>query len=395
MYSLFTHNDLDGIGCGILAKLAFGDQVQVHYCSISNLNPRVESFFDKDNQKDKLIVTDLSVNEKNEEKISAFVELEGDAVLIDHHKTAEHLNQHEWAHVQVEQEEGKLASATSLFLQYLVEKHSIHFSPSLSQFVELVRQYDTWEWEKNQNLEAKRLNDLFYMFSIEEFEEKMLKKLSGHSKFCFDELETKLLDIEENRVERYIRGKKREVYQAVIHNHNAGVVHAESYHSELGNELSKEFPHLDYIAIIMTGRKKISFRTIHDHVDVSEIAGEYGGGGHKKASGCQLTPEAFNSFVDKTFHSEPLRQDAHKNRYNVKENESGSLYSNPAGESFFIFYQEGKGWGIEKKQKEISWYPTFSEAEKDLKLHHSAFLVTDEKLVSYLLGIKAKASIHK
>ncbi|MED1205012.1 DHH family phosphoesterase [Heyndrickxia acidicola] len=395
MYTLFTHNDLDGIGCGILAKLAFGEQIHVYYCSISNLNSRVEMFLEQENQENTLIVTDLSVSEKNEEKISAFVQAGGNAVLIDHHKTAEHLNRHDWAHVQTQEEEGKLASATSLFLHYLKEKHNIHFTSALFQFVELVRLYDTWEWEKNQNLEAKRLNDLFYMFSIEEFEEKMLNKLRMQGEFCFDELETKLLDIEENRVERYIRGKKREVYQALIHNYNAGVVHAESYHSELGNELSKEFPHLDYIAIIMAGRKKISFRTIHDHVDVSEIAGEYGGGGHKKASGCQLTPEAFVSFVDKTFHSEPLRQDAHKNRFNIKENESGSLYSNPSGESFFIFYQEEKGWGIEKKHKEISWYTSFYEAEKDIKLHHAAFLVTDDKFVSYLLGIKAKIGIHE
>ncbi len=26
MYHLFTHNDLDGVGAGIVAKLAFGDR---------------------------------------------------------------------------------------------------------------------------------------------------------------------------------------------------------------------------------------------------------------------------------------------------------------------------------------------------------------------------------
>ena len=35
----------------------------------------------------------------------------------------------------------------------------------------------------------------------------------------------------------------------------------------------------------MIGQKAISYRTIKDNVDVSEIAKRYGGGGHKPAAG--------------------------------------------------------------------------------------------------------------
>ncbi|AOP15284.1 Oligoribonuclease NrnB [Bacillus licheniformis] len=31
MYHLYSHNDLDGVGCGILAKVAFGERVEVRY----------------------------------------------------------------------------------------------------------------------------------------------------------------------------------------------------------------------------------------------------------------------------------------------------------------------------------------------------------------------------
>ena len=85
-------------------------------------------------------------------------------------------------------------------------------------------------------------------------------------------LRRKLLNMEEDKIERYIRRKKREIVQLKIDKYYAGIVYGESYHSELGNELGKEHPHLDYIAILNMGSKKISFRTIHDHVDVSEIA---------------------------------------------------------------------------------------------------------------------------
>ncbi|WP_252504231.1 hypothetical protein [Sporosarcina sp. Marseille-Q4943] len=72
----------------------------------------------------------------------------------------------------------------------------------------------------------------------------------------------------------------------------------------------KEYTHRDYITILNIGGKRVVFRTIHDHVDVSEVAGQYGSGGHAKASGCSLSKEAFQTFVLDTFHLEPIREDA-------------------------------------------------------------------------------------
>ena len=34
MIKLITHTDLDGIGCAILAKIAFRDNVEIEYCNI-------------------------------------------------------------------------------------------------------------------------------------------------------------------------------------------------------------------------------------------------------------------------------------------------------------------------------------------------------------------------
>lgn len=50
MYKLLSHNDLDGVGCGILARLAFKKEVKIRYNSISSLDREVESFFKHDNQ---------------------------------------------------------------------------------------------------------------------------------------------------------------------------------------------------------------------------------------------------------------------------------------------------------------------------------------------------------
>ncbi|MHA2961167.1 DHH family phosphoesterase [Priestia megaterium] len=386
MYKLLSHTDLDGVGCGVLAKLAFGDRIKIRYNSIASLNREVEWFLENEERNTHLFITDLSVNEENEKRLEEFYQTGGKVQLLDHHKTALHFNEYKWGHVVVEDNEGNLASGTSLFYEYLIENELIQTSNAVDEFVELVRQYDTWEWEKNNNQEAHRLNALFFLVSIDEFEEKMVNRLQNSDHFFFDEFEQKILDMEEDKVERYIRRKRRELVQTSIGDYLAGIVYAESYHSELGNELGKEYPHLDYIAMLNMGGKRISLRTIHDHVDVSEIAGHYGGGGHAKAAGCSLTNEAYNQFVTDTFHLDPVREDARRNRYNLKESSSGSLYETQNDDMFLVSLQNADEWIIENSKGALTHtFTSFKEAETFLKRNYAAWLVRDDIFVKYLI----------
>nr|WP_285852040.1 oligoribonuclease [Sporosarcina luteola] len=386
VYKLLSHNDLDGVGCGILAKIAFGKQVNVRYNSVSGLDREVEWFLENEDKDTFLFITDLSVSGENEKRLESFYQDGGKIQLLDHHKTALHFNDYEWGHVVVEDEEGKSTSATSLFYEYLVTHQLIEPSDAIAEFVELVRQYDTWEWEKNNNQNAQRLNALFFLLSIDEFEEKMIERLLSNDHFHFDEFEKKLLDMEEDKIERYIRRKRRGLVQMQADNLFAGVVYAESYHSELGNELGKEYPHLDYIAILNMSGKRVGFRTIHNHVDVSEVAGQFGGGGHAKASGCSMTKDAFQKFVLDTFHLEPLREDARRNRYNVKHSLFGSLYKNRMEDSFFLYPENDQAWAIKQNNIKLEQtFTSFEEAERFLKRNYEAWLVRDDAFVNYLM----------
>ncbi|WP_370875019.1 DHH family phosphoesterase [Metabacillus malikii] len=384
---LYSHNDLDGVSCGILAKYAFKEKVQVQYLSVNRVDYQVADFltavagYERDYT---LYITDVSVNRDNEAKIEAFVQKGGRIQLIDHHKTALTLNQYKWGLVTVEDDIGKKTCATSLFYHYLVEHGLIEEKPVLDEYVELVRLYDTWDWEKQQKVEAKRLNDLLYMQSIEDFEESMLERLTNHVHFTFDGFEERLLDLEEKKTERYIKRKRRELVQTNIGNLCLGIVHAESYHSELGNALGKDNPHLDCIAIMNMGSKKIGFRTIHDHIDVSDIAGKYGGGGHAKAAGCTLTKEAFKVFIDKPFQIKPLKEDAKHNQINIKG--YCALFEN-RDEDFFLVYQRKQGeWLLEKNHKLLSHTSTsFTNMEHYIKRTYQVGLAHDDKLIEYLL----------
>lgn len=389
---LLTHNDLDGVSCGILAKFAFGDKVNVHYHSVNSLDYHVEQLLSDqtDEQNFRLYITDLSVNKENEVRLKKFYKGGGQVQLIDHHKTALHFNDYEWGHVKVEESEGKLASATSLFYAFLVENNIIDSKTIIEEYVELVRQYDTWEWDRNENIQAKRLNDLLYMQSIEEFQDQILKRLSQKESFSFSDFEEKLLDMEEKKTERYIRRKKRELVQTYIGDLCVGVVHAESYHSELGNELGKEHPHLDCISILNLGNKKISFRTIHDHVDVSEVASRYGGGGHAKAAGCSITADAFKQFIEKPFPLKPLRTDAPHNSMNQKN--QCSLFENYEKDQYLLVKNSEGVWEVEKNHHLLSnQFSTYEEAERFLKRSFYVHLSKDEKLLEYLLDSYEKA----
>jgi uncharacterized protein len=386
-YYLLTHNDLDGVGCGIIAKCAFGNKVEVKYNSVSSLNFQVERFLEKGAGKGTyLLITDLSVHEQNEKGLDDYMRSGGKVKLIDHHKTALHLNQYPWAMVQVEYEDHSLASATSLFYQFLIQNGLISSSESVDEFVQLVRQYDTWEWEKHGNSKAKRLNDLFFMLSIDEFEEKMIERLRSGKSFDFDEFEERILNMEEEKIERYVRRKKRELVQTFIHDRCVGIVHAESYHSELGNELGKENPHLDYVAILNIGGKKVSLRTIHDHTDVSEIASKFGGGGHAKAAGCTMTEEAYRLYVAEPFQLEPVRPDAFRNVFNSKASPQGSLYMNRQDDEFFVHPLDGGSWSIDMNGEPIGKsFASFDQAERYVKRQYQAWLARDDEYVRFLV----------
>ncbi|MFT4414051.1 DHH family phosphoesterase [Fredinandcohnia humi] len=386
MIKLFSDSDLDGVGCGLVAKLAFGDSVDVSYCSYRNLNERVEKYIENPEYKQSTIyITDLAVNEKIEKELEKRYKKGNHIQVVDHHKTAMHFNKYEWGFVQAEYEDGRKTCATSLFYEFLLERNLIEKNKGLEEFIELVRLYDTWEWEPNNRVEAKRLNDLFFIIGLEQFEGQMLERLHKSDTFRLTDSEDFLLDTEDKKIERYINSKNRQMVQTFIEEYCVGVVHAEQYISELGNALAKLNPHLDLIAILNVGTKKIGLRTIYNEVDVSEFAKRFGGGGHPKASGCSLGDTAFELFVKNTFPLYSIRHDAPQNQFNVKENENGTLYTNRKGEKSFIFIKPEGQWVIHHEKKMLDQaFSTFEEAERYIKRLHASGLAFDNELVSYV-----------
>ena len=84
MIKLFTHTDLDGIGCAVLAKLAFQDEVDIEYCNYDEINEKVLEYINQNDNKVPIYITDISVNEE----VANLLDKRGNVQLLDHHPKA-------------------------------------------------------------------------------------------------------------------------------------------------------------------------------------------------------------------------------------------------------------------------------------------------------------------
>lgn len=315
---LFTHVDMDGVGCAILAYLAFGkENVDVEYCGYDEIENMVSGFFYKDMHKvyDRIYITDISISEELAADIQYDVNTNNRYWrLFDHHGTALELNKFDWCKVRIDDEATHLKTCgTELFYDHLLVNKCFSTIPwdsfrNLHRFVDIVRNYDTWRWKElgDEGLVCKQFNDLFGIYGRDSFIERMydLIRLQSCNIFPYlNETDLWLLDNKQKAIDKYVEKKNREMVNIQDRfGKLCGVVFAEQYFSELGNRLSEMHEELDYIAMIDISGKKVSYRTVRDDIDLGkEIAHSYGGGGHAKAAGSTFGEEVWFDVMCRLF----------------------------------------------------------------------------------------------
>ena len=300
MIKLFTHTDLDGVGCAILAKLAFGENADIEYCNYDDINSKVEEYFNNDS-KDECHITDISINDELANKIN---ESNKRYRLLDHHATALDLNKYDWCWVKVEDEENNIkTSGTELYYWWLIDNGHLKNNKALSKFVEIIRNYDTWRWATlgEEGVISKQINDLLYLYGREEF---INWCISGINKKSFPKLSNSdklILKLEQKKIDDYIKAKDKHLFIGNLCGKVCGFVFAEKYSSELGNKLCEMHPEFDFVAIInMDGT--VSYRTIKDDIDLGkDVAQVLGGGGHLKAAGSRFSNETKLNIIREIF----------------------------------------------------------------------------------------------
>lgn len=319
---LFTHTDLDGVGCAILAYLAFGiENVAVEYCNYDDIDLRVSQFFIKGNpgEYDKVFITDISINENLAADIDRYAK-SGLWQLFDHHQTALELNRYYWCNVLVEAPDGSglKTCGTELFGVYLLSeglfdcygKTTIN---NILQFIGIVRDYDTWRWTTTgrYGMNSKHVNDLLDIYGREQFIDVMCIRIRVYTAFpSITPDEFLLLEQRKAEIDRYVIQKNEQLIPAKdIHGHSYGYVFAERFFSELGNRLCQMNPGLEYIVMIDICNGKVSYRTTRDDLNLgTEIAHSYGGGGHAKAAGSTFDREYISGLVvKKLFETDEMK----------------------------------------------------------------------------------------
>lgn len=304
---LFTHTDLDGVGCAILSYLAFGEEnVDVEYCNYDDVDDKVEEFMENEDlyrSYDRIFITDISVSDWVANMIDCLDKAERKVRLFDHHATALGLNKCEWCTVTeyLNVSHGIKTSGTELFYLYLRDTLSSIYPSLLIQnnirhFATVVRNYDTWRWKElgEEGLISKQLNDLFDIYGRNKFINWAIGNI--HNLYClspmhtfpyFSETDRLLLEQKQKNIDNYVKEKSSQItVKADRFGNTYGVIFAEQYFSELGNRLCEMHPELTYIAMIDISHGTVSYRTIRDDINLgTEIAHNYGGGGHPKAAG--------------------------------------------------------------------------------------------------------------
>ena len=304
---IFTHNDLDGVGCGVIGKYYFPD-AYVQYCSYDNIDDTLLYFLSHNKNilsEMRIIISDIYYKQENSD-ITEMLRMAGELIICDHHATSAWLNNVDFQHnsfVNVIADSD--VCGTKILFKILDNLYVMPDSTKILEFVENVNSWDVWQWVKqlpetndvvklkdaiNHNM-SFTLNGAVYFYGIENFVNKML--MYFHNFIDFDDIVSeKLVEFNTkqiNSVTDYIKTHyeyESDHYGKIPYT----IIKLNSPNISLASLLCKNAMEPDdkFLAIYIDEDKDaISLRCNVEEIDLSVIAKECEGGGHKDAAGCK------------------------------------------------------------------------------------------------------------
>lgn len=302
---LISHvSDNDGVSPVILLKLCKRN-FDYELKEINEIEEYLNELLETDlSNYNNIYITDLTIPENIYLKINNS-NYKNKFKIFDHHKT--HMYASKYDYVTIDTSE----CGTTLFYNYLNKKHK--FRKNVKEYIEHIKNIDLWLWQEKNDIIAKELADLLHIYGKTRYIDEMYNKLRKNKKFKLSKLEQEILKLEQEKIDRYILQKEKEMIIIKYENYKAGLIFCEKYKSEMGNTLSIKHQELDFIIMInLSGG--ISFRTEKD-IDLSIIASKLNGGGHAKACGAPIPNEYKIDLINKLFKGcEKLENKENNNR---------------------------------------------------------------------------------
>jgi hypothetical protein len=257
-----SHNDLDGVSCGVLTKkfIREVDNIFCNYNEIDQILAEVNTA-----EYERILITDMSPGKRAFERLLGEIEM----IIIDHHESSV------WLTEMTECIHDIKKSATLLTFEWL--KNMGKDVEPYRELAECVNDFDMWHLKRKDSLQ---MNMLFMKLGVERYMERFSRR--PYSVFSADE--QLIVELETERRDKYIHSAAKSGFAMKDREGlDFFVVFAEEYSSELGNHIIKDLE-MDYVIIINMQRRKVSLRS-RPAVDVRILAEQNGGGGHKNAAG--------------------------------------------------------------------------------------------------------------
>lgn len=274
---LVTHNDLDGVGCEIVARCFYPEITpdKVYHCDYGIVNDTVKHVLTQ--TANKLIISDVSISAETAKLIHE--KYAKRVLLYDHHQTSqEYLKDYDWCVIDLEKSATKI-----LFDDSCCRKPGTKVPINLPSFVYHVNDYDLWLHTLPY---AVQLNDLFSLLGKKKFVDTMLSRLQK-KEALINKHDQLYLDALAVKKEWYFKSK---VESAIVDGERLMVI-ANRYTSDLAGYIRNikspppEWKNVKYIDMINAEKGSHSLRSYDNDFDVSKVAEAYGGGGHKNAAG--------------------------------------------------------------------------------------------------------------
>ena len=271
---VYTHGDLDGVACAILLKLYRG-RVRVHFCNYDNVDKQLTDFIkEPKNGIDELFITDICPSEATCDHLDKLKSVS--VRLFDHHKTKSWVTKYRWATFN-----NDLCGAE------LVANYIDTLTEEQDDFVKAVAAWDLWKIDSPFRERGEKLNTLV--------------RFMGIYNFMKDFSEDITLDMSDSfrKITKYIEDNKKAKVKQTLHNqlpkarrfmdgrgNTFKILFASDYISEVGHEALNHADEgdLDYVVILNPTHNHCGLRS-RGNVDVSQVAKQLRGGGHKAAAG--------------------------------------------------------------------------------------------------------------
>lgn len=311
---LFTHGiDIDGYGCAVLAKLAFGDKVDIFYADNTELDDMFSQAVYGASAKEVLSASGEKKAEmlKNARKnlceyrqiyitdhclgldLCKFVNEDTSTVnkllVLDHHASRK-AEQGQFPWVKIEDNLGSTkACGTNLFYYHLINQKRILPQFALAIWARFTALYDTWTWKgSGHEEECQKLNNLALAVGRDEYVRQMTEYFkhlkSPGTTFEFSKAQEKI-------VNDFVAAKNAELSKiaAGIQVVKVGgkkigkfgyVEILDKYKNDLAEYVRSTPNDLDFLCTPILDRQSVSLRNVKEDFDVSKVAQAYGGGGH-------------------------------------------------------------------------------------------------------------------